>query len=72
LIGWIEGEGADYGLHPLIHTSDPIESSTNCGSRFFRGKVWIKACNVKSYQKGGRVCLESWCTLAAWVWRSEI
>jgi hypothetical protein len=34
------------GLHPLIHTSAPSESSTKCGSGFSRGKVWIKVCNV--------------------------
>ena len=38
--------GADFRLHPLIHTSAPSESSTKCGSGFFKGKVWIKVCNV--------------------------
>jgi hypothetical protein len=27
-------------LHPLIHTSAPSESSTKCGSGFFRDEVW--------------------------------
>jgi len=36
------------GLHPLIHTLAPSESSTKCGSGFFRGKVWIKVCNAHS------------------------
>jgi len=32
--------GADFVLHPLIYTFAPSESSTKCGSGFFRGKVW--------------------------------
>jgi hypothetical protein len=43
--------GADCVLHPLIHTFGLSESSTKCGSRFFRGKVWIKVCNLHSPNK---------------------
>ncbi len=38
----MQGVGADFILHPLIHTSGLSESTTKCGSGFFRGKVWIK------------------------------
>ena len=40
--------GADFVLHPLIYTFGLSESSTKCGSGFFRGKVWIKVCNSHS------------------------
>jgi hypothetical protein len=32
--------GAEFVLHPLIHTSGLSESSTKCGSGLLRGKVW--------------------------------
>ena len=35
-------------LHPLIYTSAPSESSTKCGSGFFRVEVWIEVCNPQS------------------------
>jgi len=36
---------SDCGLHPLIHTSAPNESSTKYCSSVSKGKVWIKVCN---------------------------
>ncbi len=46
--------GADFVLHPLIHTSATSESSTKCGSGFFRGRVWIKVCNLHFLKQKGR------------------
>jgi hypothetical protein len=40
-VGSMEG-GADFILHPLIHTSAHSELGTKYGSCFQRGKVWIK------------------------------
>jgi hypothetical protein len=50
-VRWGAGRlGADFILHPLIHTSAPNESSTKCGSEVLREKVWIKVCNL-NFQK---------------------
>jgi hypothetical protein len=51
------GVRADFILHPLIHTSGRIESSTKCGGRLFRDKVWIKVWQVNSQGKVGGVRL---------------
>ena len=51
------GLQSDLILHPFIHTSAPSESSTNCGSGFFRGKVWIKVCNSQFQENGMGVYL---------------